>query len=76
MSVRGDEMAGGGAVEPFRLDVAEARLDDLRDRPLDAAVLREATERIMAALTVLVEQLRGERAPAERFDPRADRASS
>ena len=51
-------------------------LDDLRGRPLDTAVLREATERIMAALTVLVEQLRGERAPTGRFDPRADRASS
>ena len=48
-------------------------LDDLRDRPVDAAVLLEATERIMAALTALVEELRGEQAPAARFDPRADR---
>jgi 1-acyl-sn-glycerol-3-phosphate acyltransferase len=46
-------------------------LDDLRERPVDAAVLLEATDRIMAALTALVEQLRGERAPAVRFDPRA-----
>jgi 1-acyl-sn-glycerol-3-phosphate acyltransferase len=51
-------------------------LDDLRGRPVDAAVLREATERIMAALTALVEQLRGEPAPAERFDPRPHGGSS
>jgi 1-acyl-sn-glycerol-3-phosphate acyltransferase len=48
-------------------------LDDLRSHPVDAAVLTEATERIMAALTALVEELRGERAPVERFDPRAGR---
>ena len=46
-------------------------LDDLRDRPRDAAVLAEATERIMAALTGLLAELRGEPAPAVRFDPRA-----
>lgn len=51
-------------------------LDDLRDRPVDAAVLDEATDRIMAALTALVEELRGERAPAVRFDPRAQRPAS
>lgn len=50
-------------------------LDDLRGREVDAAVLHEATERIMAALTTLVEQLRGEQAPATRFDPRADPAT-
>ncbi|MGN0065377.1 MAG: lysophospholipid acyltransferase family protein [Nocardioides sp.] len=32
--------------------------------------VNRATERIMAAITTLVEDLRGERAPAERFDPR------
>lgn len=46
-------------------------LDDLRDRPVDVAVLAEATERIMSALTALVAQLRDEPAPTERFDPRA-----
>jgi 1-acyl-sn-glycerol-3-phosphate acyltransferase len=46
-------------------------LDDLRGRPLDAAVLAEATERIISAITALVEQLRGETAPAERFDFKA-----
>lgn len=48
-------------------------LDDLRERDLDADVLREATERIMTALTTLVEQLRGEPAPATRHDPRPHR---
>jgi 1-acyl-sn-glycerol-3-phosphate acyltransferase len=46
-------------------------LDDLRGRPQTTAVLREATDRIMAAITALVEDLRGEQAPAERFDPRS-----
>ena len=32
-------------------------------------VLREATDRIMDAITVLLEDIRGEHAPAERFDP-------
>ena len=45
-------------------------LSDLYDRPQDAAVLREATARIMAAITGLLEQLRGETAPVERFDSR------
>lgn len=45
-------------------------LDDLRGRPQTTAVLQEATERIMAAVTALVEDLRGEKAPAQRFDPR------
>src|SRR5690606_31294283 len=31
------------------------QLEDLYDRPLDSAVLREATERIMDAITVLLE---------------------
>jgi 1-acyl-sn-glycerol-3-phosphate acyltransferase len=46
-------------------------LDDLRGLPQTTAVLREATDRIMAAITALVADLRGEQAPAERFDPRA-----
>ena len=51
-------------------------LDDLRGRALDTATLREATERIMAAITVLLEGIRGEAAPAERFDLRAHRAAT
>ncbi len=45
-------------------------LSDLHDKPLDNEVLREATDRIMAAITSLVEDLRGGRAPAVRFDPK------
>jgi 1-acyl-sn-glycerol-3-phosphate acyltransferase len=45
-------------------------LDDLYDQPLTATVLREATDRIMAAITAQLEVLRGEPAPAERFDGR------
>ncbi len=45
-------------------------LDDLRGRPLDADLLVEAAERIMRDITALLEQLRGEQAPAHRFDPR------
>ncbi len=45
-------------------------LSDLYDRPQDGPVLREATERVMAALTSMLEEIRGEVAPAERFQPR------
>ncbi len=45
-------------------------LDDLRGRPLTPEVLREATERIMDALTLLLADLRQEQPPAARFDPR------
>jgi 1-acyl-sn-glycerol-3-phosphate acyltransferase len=45
-------------------------LSDLYGKPIDAAVLREATDRIMARITGLLEGLRGEQAPAERFDPK------
>ena len=44
-------------------------LDDLRDRPVTAATLDEATDRIMDAITALVAELRQEPPPAERFDP-------
>lgn len=45
-------------------------LSDLMDHPRDAAVLKEATDRIMAAITGLLEEIRGEQAPTERFDMR------
>jgi 1-acyl-sn-glycerol-3-phosphate acyltransferase len=45
-------------------------LDDLYGRPLDTATLREATERVMAAITLLLEGVRGGTAPAVRFDVR------
>lgn len=46
-------------------------LRDLAERDLTTVVVMEATDRIMAAITHEVEQLRGERAPAVRFDPQA-----
>jgi 1-acyl-sn-glycerol-3-phosphate acyltransferase len=48
----------------------EVDLSAFRGRPLDAAVLAEATEVVMDAITALLEQLRGEKAPAERWDPK------
>ncbi|HET7899700.1 MAG TPA: lysophospholipid acyltransferase family protein [Candidatus Nanopelagicales bacterium] len=50
-------------------------LDDLRGRPLDTAVLAEATARIMAAITAILEEIRGEKAPVERYDLRKNRAA-
>lgn len=50
-------------------------LSDLYGRPIDAAVLHEATARVMAAITGLLEQIRGEEAPTTRFDPRATNLS-
>lgn len=44
-------------------------LDRFRGKPLEAAVLSEATEAVMVEITRLLEQLRGETAPAERWDP-------
>jgi len=46
-------------------------LSAFRDRPLDGATLTEATAAIMAAITHLLEDLRGETAPAARWDPAA-----
>jgi 1-acyl-sn-glycerol-3-phosphate acyltransferase len=45
-------------------------LDDLRDQPASSAVTQQATDRIMAAITAIVEDLRGAKAPEKRFDPR------
>ncbi len=45
-------------------------LTDLRDQPLTPEVLQVATSRIMDDITGLLEEIRGERAPVERFDPR------
>ena len=51
-------------------------LDDLQGQPLTAQTLREATDRIMDAVTVLVEELRGQSAPAARLDPRDGEVSA
>jgi 1-acyl-sn-glycerol-3-phosphate acyltransferase len=45
-------------------------LSDLYDRPQDADTLNEATARIMDAITRQLETLRGQTAPAVRFDSR------
>ncbi len=45
-------------------------LADLVGREPTPQVVQQATDRIMAAITALVAEIRGEQAPAERFDPR------
>ena len=45
-------------------------LADLVAQEHTAAVVAEATDRIMTAITTLVAQVRGEDAPTERYDPR------
>jgi 1-acyl-sn-glycerol-3-phosphate acyltransferase len=45
-------------------------LSDLLARPTSPEVTQEATNRIMAAITHLVEDVRGDTAPTERFDMR------
>lgn len=44
-------------------------LSDLKDRPTDPAAIVEATERLMAAITALLEDIRAEKAPPTRWDP-------
>lgn len=49
---------------------------DLRrfyDKEMTPDLLKEATEAIMAAITELLEELRGEQAPQKRYDPREAR---
>ena len=46
-------------------------LDDLRAGATTPAAVAEATDRIMAAIVAIVEELRGETAPPRRFDPRS-----
>lgn len=41
-------------------------IDDLREQPLTASVLREATDRLMDAITALLADIRGQEPPAER----------
>ncbi len=45
-------------------------LSDLMDKPQDADVLAEATDRIMDSITALVAELRDQPAPASRLDPK------
>lgn len=44
-------------------------LSEFQGKPLDQATLSAATEKLMNAITALLEQLRGEQAPPERWDP-------
>ena len=44
-------------------------LSPWRGKPIDQTVLTEATAALMADITTLLEQLRGETAPTERWDP-------
>jgi 1-acyl-sn-glycerol-3-phosphate acyltransferase len=44
-------------------------LSEFTGKPLDQATLTAATEKLMSAITALLEQLRGEKAPLERWDP-------
>jgi hypothetical protein len=44
-------------------------LDDLRRVPMTAAVLAEATDRMLAAITALVAELRQEAPPPAPYDP-------
>lgn len=49
-------------------------IDDLRDQPVTRELLEEGTGRLMDAITGLLEQIRGENAPAQRLDWAAQRA--
>ncbi|GGH39738.1 lysophospholipid acyltransferase family protein [Microbacterium album] len=44
-------------------------LSDLRGRATEPAAIAEGTARLMAAITALLEDLRGEKAPEQRWDP-------
>jgi len=48
---------------------APVDLSEFEGRALDAVTINAATDKLMAAITGLVEQLRGETAPVERWDP-------
>jgi 1-acyl-sn-glycerol-3-phosphate acyltransferase len=62
-------------VPPKRITVVAGPpvdLDDLYGRPLDAATLREGTDRIMGAVTRQLAQIRGEAPPETPWDPRRE----
>jgi 1-acyl-sn-glycerol-3-phosphate acyltransferase len=44
-------------------------LSEFAGKPLDGATLSAATEKLMDAITTLLEELRGEKAPTERWNP-------
>ncbi|WP_255252728.1 lysophospholipid acyltransferase family protein [Curtobacterium sp. 'Ferrero'] len=60
---------------PTRVDVIvgdEVDLSAYRGRPIDQQMLVEATAIVMQRITELLEELRGEQAPATRWDPAAN----
>ncbi|MBT2501628.1 1-acyl-sn-glycerol-3-phosphate acyltransferase [Curtobacterium sp. ISL-83] len=60
---------------PSRVDVIVGDPVDLsayRGRPIDQAMLVEATALVMDRITALLEELRGEKAPETRWDPAAN----
>jgi hypothetical protein len=46
-------------------------LTEFRGKPINAALLTAATDLVMADITALLEGLRGEAAPVERWNPAA-----
>lgn len=68
-----DRAAGLFRVTSHMRAGAPVPLDDLRGRPIDMALLREATGRILDAITTELEAVRGETAPAGRWDLHAGR---
>lgn len=54
---------------------APVDLGDLADQPITRALLTTASERVVDAITSLLEDIRGEQAPVGRFDPRAQGVS-
>lgn len=59
-----------GFWKPVRVLVGdEINLDKYRKKQLSPAELSEATELVMRTITKLVEELRGEKAPADLWDP-------
>ncbi|GAA2891918.1 lysophospholipid acyltransferase family protein [Microbacterium esteraromaticum] len=56
--------------KPVRVLIGDpVDLSDLRGRAGDPGVLSAATDRLMAAITALLEELRDEKAPAKRWNP-------
>ncbi|MBT2485677.1 MULTISPECIES: 1-acyl-sn-glycerol-3-phosphate acyltransferase [unclassified Microbacterium] len=56
--------------KPVRVLIGDpVDVSDLRSRATEPAALNEATARLMAAITQLLEQLRDEKAPVERWNP-------
>lgn len=51
-------------------------LDDLRGLPLDSEVMREATARLIAAITALLADIRGEEPPPEPYSARRGQGGS